>query len=70
MRRAGRNLTRDSVLEAIESIKGWDPGWGLKYGYGGDKRRGMSTAGRLVVVKDGKWAKASEWIELEEVGRK
>ena len=70
MQRAGRNLTRDSVLKAIESIKDWDPGWGLKYGYGGDNRRGMSNAGRLVVVKDGKWTKASDWIELKEVGRK
>jgi branched-chain amino acid transport system substrate-binding protein len=70
MKRAGRNLTRDSVLKAIESIKDWDPGWGLKYGYGGDNRRGMSNAGRLVVVKDGKWVKVSEWTELKEVGRK
>jgi branched-chain amino acid transport system substrate-binding protein len=70
MQRAGRNLTRDSVLKAIESIKDWDPGWGLKYGYGGDKRRGMSNAGRLVVVKDGKWVKVSDWMELKEVGRK
>jgi branched-chain amino acid transport system substrate-binding protein len=70
MQRAGRNLTRDSVLKAIESIKDWDPGWGLKYGYGGDNRRGMSNAGRLVVVKDGKWIKVGDWTELKEVGRK
>jgi branched-chain amino acid transport system substrate-binding protein len=70
MQRAGRNLTRDSLLKAIESIKDWDPGWGMKYSYGGDARRGMSRAGRLVTVKDGKWTKASEWIELQEVGRR
>jgi branched-chain amino acid transport system substrate-binding protein len=70
MQRAGKNLTRDSVLKAIESIKDWDPGWGLKYGYGGDNRRGMSNAGRLVIVKDGKWVKVSEWTELKEIGRK
>ena len=70
LQRTGRSLTRDSVLRAIESIKDWDPGWGLKYTYGGDNRRGMSNAGRLVVVKDGKWAKASEWMELKEVGRR
>jgi branched-chain amino acid transport system substrate-binding protein len=70
MQRAGRNLTRDSVLKAIESIKDWDPGWGLKYSYGGDNRRVMSRAARLVIVKDGKWAKASDWMELQEVGRR
>ncbi len=70
LQRTGRNLTRDSVLKSIESIKDWDPGWGLKYSYGGDNRRGMSRSARLVIVKDGKWTKMSEWIELQEGGRK
>jgi branched-chain amino acid transport system substrate-binding protein len=70
LQRTGRNLTRESVLKAIESIKDWDPGWGLKYSYGGDNRRVMSRVGRLVVVKDSKWSKKSDWIELQEGGRK
>jgi branched-chain amino acid transport system substrate-binding protein len=70
LQRAGKNLTRDSALKAIETIKDWDPGWGMKYTYGGDQRRGMSNAGRFVVVKDGKWTKAGDWVELKEVGRK
>jgi branched-chain amino acid transport system substrate-binding protein len=70
MQRAGKNLTRDSLLQAIESIKDWDPGWGLKYSYGGDNRRVMSRAARLVTVKDGKWTKTSDWMELQEVGRR
>ncbi len=70
MQRAGRNLTRDSLLEGIESIKDWDPGWGLKYSYGGDTRRVMSRVGRLVVVKDGKWTKTSDWTELKEGSRR
>jgi branched-chain amino acid transport system substrate-binding protein len=70
LQRVGKNLTRDSVLKAIESIKDWDPGWGLKYSYGGDNRRVMSRAARLVIVKDGKWSKAGEWMELQEVGRR
>jgi branched-chain amino acid transport system substrate-binding protein len=69
LQRTGRNLTRDSLLKAIESIKDWDPGWGLKYTYGGDNRRGMSRAGRLVTVKDGKWTKTTDWIELMEAKR-
>jgi branched-chain amino acid transport system substrate-binding protein len=70
LQRTGRTLTRDSLLKSIESIKDWDPGWGLKYGYGGDSRRGMSRAGRLVVVKDGKWVKMTDWVELQEGGRR
>ncbi len=70
LQRTGRNLTRDSLLKSIESIKDWDPGWGLKYSYGGDNRRGMSRVGRLVTVKNGKWTKMSQWIELKEGGRR
>ncbi|MBI3629959.1 MAG: ABC transporter substrate-binding protein [Candidatus Rokubacteria bacterium] len=70
LQRTGRNLTRDSLLKSIESIKDWDPGWGLKYSYGGDNRRGMSRVGRLVMVKNGKWTKMSQWIELKEGGRR
>ncbi|MBI3328581.1 MAG: ABC transporter substrate-binding protein [Nitrospinae bacterium] len=70
LQRAGRDLTRESLLRAIESIKDWDPGWGLKYSYGGDDRRGMSRAARMVIVKDGKWTVMSEWMELEVGGRR
>jgi branched-chain amino acid transport system substrate-binding protein len=70
LQRTGRNLTRESLLKSIESIKDWDPGWGLKYSYGGDARRGMSRSARLVVVKDGKWTKMGDWTELQEGGRR
>jgi ABC-type branched-subunit amino acid transport system substrate-binding protein len=70
LQRTGPNLTRDALLKSIESIKDWDPGWGLKYSYGGDNRRVMSRVGRLVVVKDAKWTRMSEWMELQEGGRR
>src|SRR5215475_3298967 len=70
LQRTGRDLTRDSLLQAITTIKDWDPGWGMKYSYGGDDRRVMSRAARLVVVKDGKWTKMTDWMELEEGGRR
>ncbi len=69
LQRAGRDLTRESLLKAIESIKDWDPGWGLKYSYGGDDRRVMSRAARLVVVKDGKWTRMTDWMEVAEARR-
>jgi branched-chain amino acid transport system substrate-binding protein len=70
LQRAGRDLTRESLLQAITTIKDWDPGWGLKYSYGGDDRRVMSRAARLVMVKEGKWVRMSDWMELEEGGRR
>jgi branched-chain amino acid transport system substrate-binding protein len=69
LQRTGRNLTHDTLLQAITTIKDWDPGWGLKYSYGGDNRRGMSRSARMVVVKDGKWTKMTDWFELEEMRR-
>jgi branched-chain amino acid transport system substrate-binding protein len=69
LQRSGRDLTRESLLKAIESIKDWDPGWGLKYSYGGDDRRVMSRAARLVVVRDGKWTRMTDWMEVAEARR-
>jgi ABC-type branched-subunit amino acid transport system substrate-binding protein len=69
LQRAGRNLTHDTLLQAITTIQDWDPGWGLKYSYGGDNRRGMSRSARMVVVKDGKWTKMTDWFELAEMRR-
>jgi hypothetical protein len=70
LQRTGRELTRESLLQAITTIHDWDPGWGLKYSYGGDDRRGMSRSARFVIVKDGKWTKMTDWMELEEGGRR
>ena len=69
LQRVGRNLTHDTLLQAITTIQDWDPGWGLKYSYGGDNRRGMSRSARMVVVKDGKWTKMTDWFELAEMRR-
>jgi branched-chain amino acid transport system substrate-binding protein len=66
----GRNLTRETLLQAITTIQEWDPGWGLRYSYGGDDRRVMSRAARLVMVRDGRWVKMTDWMELEEGGRR
>jgi branched-chain amino acid transport system substrate-binding protein len=70
LQHAGRDLTRESLLNAITSIKDWDPGWGLTYSYGGENRRVMSRAARLVSVKDGKWTRLGDWLELEEMARR
>jgi branched-chain amino acid transport system substrate-binding protein len=70
LQHTGRDLTRESLLNAIAAIKDWDPGWGLTYSYGGEDRRVMSRAARLVSVKDGKWTRLGDWLELEEMARR
>jgi branched-chain amino acid transport system substrate-binding protein len=69
LQRTGRALTRDALLQAITTIKDWDPGWGLKYSYAGDDRRVMTRSARLVMVRDGRWAKMTDWLEVEEARR-
>ena len=46
LQRAGRELTRDSLLQAITTIKDWNSAWGLKYNYAGDDRRVMTRSAR------------------------
>jgi branched-chain amino acid transport system substrate-binding protein len=70
LQHVGRDLTRESLLNAIASIKDWDPGWGLTYSYGGEGRRVMSRAARLVSVQEGKWTRLGDWLELEEMARR
>jgi branched-chain amino acid transport system substrate-binding protein len=70
LQHVGRDLTRESLLNAIASIKDWDPGWGLTYSYGGEGRRVMSRAARLASVQEGKWTRLGDWLELEEMARR
>ena len=69
LQRTGCDLTRESWLQAITTIKDWDPGWGSS----------TATAARppchepsrtFRQVKDSRWVKMSDWMELEKGGRR
>lgn len=49
-RRAGENLTRDALVEALESMDGWSGHLALD----------------VMEVQDGEWYPVSEWIEYKE----
>ncbi|MEE8408043.1 MAG: ABC transporter substrate-binding protein, partial [Myxococcota bacterium] len=73
LERAGNDLTREKLYEALNSMKGYDGGgpyWtskgmGPPITFGPDDRLGND---RLFLAKavDGQWTKVSDWLELAE----
>jgi branched-chain amino acid transport system substrate-binding protein len=62
---AGRNLTREKLIEAIESIKALDIGLGpqLKLTYGPQDHKGFDTV-YYTVVRDGQAVVFTDWGQL------
>lgn len=70
-RRAGEDLTRDALVEALESMNGWDGylALGVTYGeYDPDDttcRLGKQSM-YVMEVQNGEWYPVSEWIEYKD----
>ena len=66
LKRAGRDLTREKLIDAIESIKDLDIGLGpqLKLNYGPRDHKGFDTV-YYTVVRDGQAIVFSDWKELK-----
>lgn len=58
LRRAGRNLTLDSLLAGMESIKDYKDLFGASYSFSATDHHGATKA-FLSVVKDGRWVPVS-----------
>ena len=58
LRRAGRNLTLDSLIAAMESIKDYQDIFGASYTFSATDHHGATKA-FLSVVKDGRWVPVS-----------
>lgn len=56
LRRAGRNLTRERFVQAMESIKQLDLG-GLRVSYGPASRAGSEFVELTMIGKDGRWVR-------------
>ncbi|MFH1624822.1 MAG: ABC transporter substrate-binding protein [Pseudomonadota bacterium] len=65
LRRAGRDLTRESFVEAMETIKNWNGGIGHDITFGPNQRQGQQAVflGKCV---GGKAVKISDWLEVKE----
>ena len=69
--RAGRDLTRDGLVAALESMDGWSGYLALDVTYGEyDPNDNTSRLGKqsmyIMEVQDGEWSPVSEWIEYLE----
>jgi hypothetical protein len=54
LRRAGPNASRQGFVHALESLKGWDPGLGVKLGFSHTCHEGMHRVW-LTRVVHGRW---------------
>ncbi len=55
LRRAGRNLTVDALVEALESIKGWDMGIGVPITFGPSEHQASHKVWGTVLDGSGAW---------------
>ncbi|MFP4206061.1 MAG: ABC transporter substrate-binding protein [Spirochaetaceae bacterium] len=70
-RRAGENLTRDALVEALESMDGWSGHLALDVTYGAyDTNDVTCRLGKqsmyVMEVQNGEWYPVSEWVEYKE----
>jgi ABC-type branched-subunit amino acid transport system substrate-binding protein len=71
LKRCGRDLTADNFVKAMESIKDWESGIGLRITYGPNQRQGTRDSYLAKCTEDGKAVRISEWmtsdIDIQEV---
>ncbi|MFH2013335.1 MAG: ABC transporter substrate-binding protein [Pseudomonadota bacterium] len=65
LKRAGRNLTRENFVEAMETIKHWNGGIGHDITFGPNQRQGQRSV-FLGKCEKGKAVKISDWLEVKE----
>jgi branched-chain amino acid transport system substrate-binding protein len=64
LKRAGKNLTREGLIKAMESFKDYDTGKGSTATFSPTRHEGVA-GGIIIKVVNGDWAPASNWIELD-----
>ena len=62
LQRAGKDLTRDSFLDAMESIRDWDSGGILPPVSFSPEDHHAQDAGFICELKDGRFLALSDWV--------
>ena len=64
LKRAGKNLTREGLIKALESLKKWDSGKGSFVTFSPTRREGFS--GGIIMRAQGNkaWKPITDWIEV------
>ena len=61
---AGRDLTRDNFITALESISDYTDLWGYKLSFSPDNHNGLKVTG-LSQIQNGRWVQLDKTISLE-----
>lgn len=64
LRRAGKDLTRDGLLKALESIKNYDNGKGNYVTFSPTRHEGIA-GGIVIQYKGNDWTPVSKWIDVD-----
>lgn len=64
LQRAGKDLTREGLVKAMESIKGWENGILKPVSFSPDNHQAQNS-GFMVEVKDGVFRPISGWLSIE-----
>ena len=64
LKRAGKNLTREGLIKAMESFKNYDTGKGSTATFSPTRREGVA-GGIIMQVKNGDWVPVSNWINVD-----
>ena len=65
LKKAGKNLTRESYIAALEEIKGWENGMVPAVSFSGDDHL-TQNAGFMVEVQNSVFKPISDWITLKD----
>ena len=64
LRRAGPDLDREKLINALETLDAWDDGIGHNITFKPDDRQGQKSV-YIAVCKDGKAVRLTDWITVE-----
>ncbi|MBI9106642.1 MAG: ABC transporter substrate-binding protein [Spirochaetales bacterium] len=64
LKRAGKDLTREGLVEAMESFDNYATGKGSYATFSKNRREGVA-GGVIAQVQNGEWVEVSEWIDVE-----
>ncbi len=64
LKKAGPDLDREKLVEALESLNKWDDGIGHNITFGPQERQGQKAV-FIATCKKGKAVKLTDWIEIE-----
>ncbi len=64
LRRAGKDLTREGLIKALETMKAYDTGKGNFATFSPTRREGIA-GGFVIQIQKGDWVPVSKWIDVD-----